>query len=523
MKQWLLYSLGGSDIQYIDTANTSTSKRRMHDYANACCELYENLSLQADYAELIVTPLLSSLINELKGKERQADRLVLLYTQQEKSHERDTYWAYRIIQYLAENTDYYGYRFQVTGVHIRGNPAKLTEMLSLYYYICTPEALKGWGVEENDRLAACFTAGTPAMKQSLMMAFSALNYPKERECYEVEASIHSELSKIYMLPVVELLRHEDLFQLVQERLSSKRFDEARLLLKDSSFQFLQSKSSELELIITMLHKRFLFDFNGALQCYHNLAKNSPLRERFAKEKKHLQICAEAFEMIKAHRYDNLREEKCMRKLIYEYFHKLQFFYRAKMWNEFTFLASSFYEWLLQISFYTIIGSPLVRAKEREAKQLDWDRYLANKFQSQPALLVRYPAQLKRFFQERTENNGDVSRHYNRKYYQEVLKNDTWGAMLVNSSWNAKMAELYSKIRNNITHTLTSIDENEILSILSGGRVAYPAGQWIKETAQLLETLFQDKVEQIHTIDHSIDSLIDYMQSLFQHTYVPAIT
>lgn len=515
-------TLGGSDIQYKEMSNKPPNKRRLENYFSECKLLYEYLMSDdgSDYTELISTPFVTALVDELdcyiqKEKFLQDEEvtLLLLYTHQNPEDSMDTFWAYKIIKYLAEETNFYNRKIKVFGIRVNGNPSNHQEMIYLYYDVCTTQRLIEYGVADDDTLIACFTAGTPAMSQYLMLGFSGLKFPEQRYCYQ----LNIKSGRLNKIPVAELLRHETIFHLVKERLNSKRFEDAIVLLKEASFDFLRPHLPDIKLGITMLHKRFLFDYKGAIEDYNRISKYSPLKELFSEEKKHLQSCKEAMKGLEEFRHRNLIDEKKLSPLIRDYFYKLQFFYENNLWNEFTILASSFYEWLLQTSFYYTLNKDIILNKKKSDGS-NWIDFLVNYADKNPKATLLEGKNL-RIISSNFKNkpNKTLSSRY---FYIEFLRQFEWGKKLTDGEWSKMMDTLYLKIRNDITHNLTGIDEEkrkEIIRILNGDEKI--TSRWVNNTKIFLDQIFNIEFSEKYRIDCSVENLNKYLQLLFEQTYM----
>ena len=504
MRRWIIVTLGASDIQYKSDRDKPPEEKRFKHYAEECELIYHMLRDTGDFEDLDA-PLLQALVGHLLARGLPPDRMLVLYTRQDSSgqaertpgHAKDTYWAFRVIQYLAQETDFFGVRFQVEGIHVRGNPADYEQMVYLYKEVMTAENLKRLGIREEDELYASFTAGAPTMSHYLLMGYSALHFPKRRECFAVHMTRAG--SVVRRLPVVELLRHDDTFKLLKELLLSRQFNEATRLMSSVSFSFLDDCGNEAKDWIRLLHERYLFCFDKALrimgQCRTAFARE-PFFDRMEQELRLLEQGMKKYQRLDA---DSASDTE-LKVLMGEYLHKVLFFWDSEQWNEFAFLASSFYEWVLQIAFFDAIGFPLVR---RNAYRKKWCEYLKRQL-SDPD----FPEWLRPIVEQSNVRDSD------RYFCTSVLEqHDRWSRFAC-SDWFRKMDTFYVEIRNTRVHQLRGTEREVVMSLLGE--------DWPKRTRAVLAEHFALEAGS-SKFRKAIEDFVGFLNMKFDQQYgAPAV-
>lgn len=494
MRRWVIVTLGASDIQY------SSEKQRLADYAEHCEMIYNYLQQGGNYQE-IDAPLLKALVSYLVGRNLTPDRMLVYYTLQNSEqpgnthgHPKDTYWAFRVIQYLAQETDFFGLRFPVEGVHVQGNPADYIEMLHLYKDVMTVESLRSMGVRDEDELYACFTAGAPTMTHYLLMGFSALNFPRRRECFTVQHNNVTNASVIRPLQVTDLLRHEDTFRLLKKLLESRQFNEASLLMSSISFTFLDDCRDEAKDWIKLLHERYLFCFGRALHILGRCQSVFVGENFLDRMKRELEMLERGMK-----KYQGLDEDTAssleLKVLMSEYLHKVLFFWDSEQWNEFTYVASSFFEWVIQVAFFDAIGYSLARQNTDEERK-NWGQFLKRQY-------VSLPDWLKSVVDNRNEKGSD------RIFCTNVLRqHDKW-KNLANSDWFLQMEKFYSDIRNIRVHQLQGTQREDVIQLLGS--------DWPQKTKAVLSEYFAIEAG-TSKFKKAIQDFIEFLNKKFVRQY-----
>lgn len=497
MRRWIIVTLGASDIQYKSDRAKPLEQRRRSNYSEECKVLFHYLEKTGDIGDLDV-PLLQALVGHLLERNLSPDKMMLLYTCQESDqaerapgHSKDTYWAFKVIQYLAQETDFFGVRIQVEGIHVQGNPADYEQMVYLYKDVMTADNLKRLGVRDDDELYASFTAGSPTMSHYLLMGYSALQYPRKRECFAVHMT--REGSVVRRLPVVELLRHDDTFRLLKKLLESRQFNDASLLMSSVSFSFLADCGNEVNDWIRLLHERYLFCYDRALEILRRCQPvfgGEPFLERMKRE-------LEMLEQGMA-KYQRLDEDSAssveLKVLMSEYLHKVFFFWDSKQWNEFAYIASSFYEWMLQVAFFDAIRFSLA-SKNTERK--NWRQFLRSQRSSSD-----FPEWLKNI----VDHDDKTSDRY---FCTRVLRQHGQWSTFANSDWFQKMDKFYIEIRNTRVHQLRGTEHDEILKLLGA--------DWPQKTKAVLAEHFALEAGS-SKFKKAIDDFIDFLNKKFTEQY-----
>lgn len=515
MKRWLLATLGASDIQYVSDRNKLPGERRFSKYSEECEEIWHvyfsdltDNKISEVLSDLDV-PLISALLGQLKQTDTRIDEAILIYTLQDKPRvdtlrpDQDTYWAFRIIKSLAEQTDYFGYRFRVQGVHAVGNPADLRDMMVLYKDVCTYDAFVSRGIGTEDELYATFTAGTPAMQMILLQAFSSLQHPQGGKYYYQIFNYHLHRgtpSVAVQIAVAEMLRHDEVLSMLRQMLSSRQFVAARQLLQSVKFTFLREVSADVLQVIAGLHHRYLFRFHEASASWRR-CRSALTHEHFYKEGKHeLQSLCKAVELLK-----RLQPEVVsslgIHHLIAEYVQKVMFFWRSEQWNEFVVMASSFYEWILKLAFIRLVGAEYAAANKDKR---NWMQYLLRN--SPPVHLV----ELKRWV-DKNRNNAKYLKA-DRLFFIEVICLLNPASPLVTEQWGKPMSTLYTELRNYGVHQLTGTSQQEVINILGE--------QWPQATINMLKIEFGlSKLRDC--LEEQINALIEMLERVFYQNIGPS--
>jgi hypothetical protein len=496
LRRWIFVSLGASDIQYKSDRGKPPEERRLKNYAQECESLYQYLKDTCDVEDLDV-PLIRAIVDHLLERKLPPDVLVAFYTHQNPNEagsapgrSKDTYWAFRIIQYLAQETDYFGVRFRVEGIHVRGNPADYEQMVYLYKDIMTVDQLKRLGVQHEDELYASFTAGAPAMCTYLLMGYSGLHFPRKRECFSVH--MVDDGSVIRQLPAYELLRHDDIFRLLKKLLESRQFNEAILLMSSASFSFLHDCRQEAGDWIRLLQERYLFCFDRALRILrkcHSAFAGEPFHDRMKRELETLGRGMAKYQRIDS---DALSAPE-LKALMGEYLHKVLFFWDSGQWNEFAYVASSFYEWIIQVAFFDAVGYSLAR---QNGERKRWGHFLKR-------VSADLPDWLKLVVDTHDDKESD------RYFCTRVLRQSGKWAAFANSEWFRRMNVFYIEVRNTRVHQLRGTERDDVLSLLGE--------DWPKKTKSILSDHFGIDAG-ISNFNRAVEDYIDYLNKKFAQKY-----
>jgi len=482
LKHYLMVTLGASDVQY------AADGRRIEHFARECEEiakLYEGQpELADDFVREIRLPILEKVVAKLYEAGRKLDRMFVIYTDQPIKHDKDTYWAYRVIKYAAEQTDYFRYRFDVCGIKVTQNPADLEDMFVLYRDICTETFLKEQGVTAQDALYACFTGGAPAMQVNMMQGFSSLQFPAVREYYYVPM-IGGKSQEARKIRIAELLRHDDVMELLEQMLRSRQFSAAAELLQRLEFDSLRDIRNDVVHVVRALHQRFLLCFGDA-EAHLNACKSELSKQSWFAELKR-QTVSLRYGIAKLEDHDSKwLEDPDIQRVVEEYFHKVVFYWKKGLWVDFLISASSFYEWLLRVRLIHCIGAEY--AKRKPDGQL-WMDFLAASGASE--------------LRGATDQVRQKIPHYvksDRIFSQEFLKIREADKPLL-MAWIGKMNQLYMK-RNQSVHNLQGANGNTIYDAV--GR------NWPEETRDMLKQDMGIAV-QGDQIDRMIGQLIQYLK------------
>jgi hypothetical protein len=495
LRRWVIVSLGGSDIQYKSDRDKKPEERRLKNYSEDCEVLYHYLQKTGDFGDLDV-PLIQALVGHLLERSLPPDIMVVYYTQQDSNqaerapgHAKDTYWAYRVIQYLAQETDFFGIRCTVEGIHVRGNPADYEQMVYLYKDEMTSGNLKRLGVRDEDEIYACFTAGTPAMSIYLLMGYSTLHYPRKRECFAVHLARNG--SVIHQLPAVELLRHDDTFRLIKKLLESRQFNEAGHLMSSVSFSFLRGCNQEAQDWIQLLHERYLFCFDRALQILRRCQSaftGEPFLDRMKRELEMFERGMEKYQRLDADTASAVE----LKVLMSEYLHKVLFFWDSEQWNEFAYVSGSFYEWVIQVAFFDAIGYSLA---SRNVDKKKWGQFLKKQ------------GNLPDWLKPVVENHDD--KESDRHFCSRVLRSHDKWAKFANSAWFIRMERFYAEIRNIRVHQLRGTKREEVMD--------YLGTDWHQKTKAILAEYFGLEGGN-SKFQKAIDDFIDFLNKKFVEKY-----
>lgn len=486
MKKILFYSLGGSDVQdkqlkYDRTKSSDDQKRVFNGFSDFCEKWYSILESNTEEAVAnIEIPLLNNLLKHLADEQNKPDQLVLFYTEQKPKDTKDTFWAYRIIEYIVTKTDLLGYRVPVVkGIQVQGNPASLSEMMYLYNELLTENTLRNeCGVSEDDVALACFTAGTPAMSHHLLEAFSGLKYPKNRHYYDVRRD------RVQKIQLADLLRYDDVFKLVENMLYNRQFSQALDIIRTMQFTFLQPVLKEIEDVVRAFHYWTLFDYKEAVKHWEQgmRAWNTEDEHEYTMGCELLTKLYLGSGKIKTKNDDWLDDED-IRLVIQDYYRKACYFWEREQWQDFAISASSFYEWLLYMKFTQIVGLEFVKRNESGKA---WARYMEEKREEVASKIPNYRI---------------VSSNSDRIVFINVIKAGTRGSNVV-GVWGNKMKRLY-KERNKAIHTLASMTGTEVMRCVGE--------YWPEDTGSMLQQDFHVEIRE-DSMKRLIQSFVKTMES-----------
>jgi len=486
MKKILFYSLGGSDVQdknskYDRTKSSDDQKRVTSGYSDFCEKWYGILRSDIEEAKAnIELPLISELLEHLAEEQNKPDELVLFYTDQEPQDTKDTFWACRIIEYIATKTDILGYRIPVVrGLQIQGNPASLPDMMYLYNELLTEHTLRNeWGVNEEDVALACFTAGAPAMCHHLLEAFSGLKYPRNRHYYDVRRD------HVQKIQLADLLRYDDVFKLVENMLYNRQFTQALDIIQTMQFTFLQPVLKEIEDVVRAFHYWSLFDYKEAVKHWDQgkRAWNTGDDREYTMGHQLLTKLYLGSEKVKA-KNDDWIDDKDIRLVIQDYYRKACYFWEREQWQDFAISASSFYEWLLYMKFAQIVGLEFVRGNESGK---DWSQYMEVKKEEVTSKIPNY----------RIESlNSD------RIVFIKVIKAGSRASKVV-GVWGKNMNRLYRE-RNNAVHKLAAMTDTLIKECVGNN--------WPEDTGRMLQQEFHVEIKE-DSMKKLIQSFVKTMEN-----------
>ncbi|MDT8975804.1 hypothetical protein RQP50_06070 [Paenibacillus sp. chi10] len=486
MKKILFYSLGGSDVQdkqlkYDRTKSSDDQKRVFNGFSDFCEKWYS--ILESNTEETIANieiPLLNNLLKHLADEQNKPDQIVLFYTEQKPQDTKDTFWAYRIIEYIVTKTDLLGYRIPVVkGIQVQGNPASLSEMMYLYNELLTENTLRNeCGVSEADIALACFTAGTPAMSHHLLEAFSGLKYPKNRHYYDVRRD------RVQKIQLADLLRYDDVFKLVENMLYNRQFSQALDIIRTMQFTFLQPVLKEIEDVVRAFHYWTLFDYKEAVKHWEQgmRAWNTEDEHEYTIGCELLTKLYLGSEKIKTKNEDWL-DDKDIRLVVQDYYRKACYFWEREQWQDFSVSASSFYEWLLYMKFVQIMGIEFVRGNHSGK---NWTRYLERK---------------KEEVQSRFPDFEGISRSSDRMAFIDMIKANSSSSEII-GSWGAAMDKLYRK-RNEAVHALATITDTIIKECVGEN--------WPEDTGSMLQQDFHVEIRE-DSMKRLIQSFVKTMEN-----------
>lgn len=486
MKKILFYSLGGSDVQdkqlkYDRTKSSDDQKRVLNGFSDFCEKWYS--ILESNTEETIANieiPLLNNLLKHLADEQNKPDQIVLFYTEQKPQDTKDTFWAYRIIEYIVTRTDLLGYRIPVVkGIQVQGNPASLSEMMYLYNELLTENTLRNeCDVSEDDIALACFTAGTPAMSHHLLEAFSGLKYPKNRHYYDVRRD------RVQKIQLADLLRYDDVFKLVENMLYNRQFSQALDIIRTMQFTFLQPVLKEIEDVVRAFHYWTLFDYKEAVKHWEQgmRAWNTEDEHEYTMGCELLTKLYLGSEKIKTKNEDWL-DDKDIRLVVQDYYRKACYFWEREQWQDFSVSASSFYEWLLYMKFVQIVGIEFVRGNHSGK---NWTRYLERK---------------KEEVQSRFPDFEGISRSSDRMAFIDMIKANSSSSEII-GSWGAAMDKLYRK-RNEAVHALATITDTIIKECVGEN--------WPEDTGSMLQQDFHVEIRE-DSMKRLIQSFVKTMES-----------